>query len=83
MTKEIVDRVTRIESKLTRFMLGMGFDHEGNPVEGTLVLSQSMVEDILDALWLATREVRTDQQAEVRATYNQLLSMKEGRWPSN
>ena len=87
----IESRLTRIESKLTRSMLANGLDAEGNPSNGMLVVAEDMVEGLLDVLWWALDITEDSDNHDVEfilgrntaeRLYNQLHSMKEGRWPT-
>jgi hypothetical protein len=90
-TKSIEDRCIRIESKLTRLMLGMGMDGEGNPAKGSLILDAPLADRVLDALDLLLLELdkrdgitflERPEYAETEALYNQLIDIRNSRWPS-
>jgi hypothetical protein len=88
----VENRLTRIESKLTRLMLGLGMDHEGNPAKGSLVLDKALADRVLDTLdaYLDELDKRDGvtflprpEYVAAETLYNQLLSVSEARWPTN
>ena len=81
-------RLLRIESKLTRLMLGLGMDTEGNPASGSLVMDKGLTDRVIDTLDLYldllnkqedTSEYRTDYN-EGERLYNQLIDIRNARW---
>lgn len=90
--KSIEDRCIRIESKIHRLMLGLGMDSEGNPARGSLVIDTELTNRILDALDLLMSEldrrdgvtfVERSDYNETERLYNQLLDIREARWPNS
>lgn len=85
------DRLVRVESKLTRLMLGMGFDSEGNPASDLLVVDKQTTTEIIDTLdlYLKMMDNLPDQTKEIdeqyskgEALYNRLIDARRGRWPN-
>lgn len=87
MSSDTIDRIearcTRIESRLTRFMLAFGLDTEGNPMEGTMVIDRTTANDILDALDRLlgfSLELPEDEALRYDVLFEKLDKMTGGRW---
>ena len=90
---EVSRRLVRIESKLSRFMVAMGFDVEGNPITNTLVLDETLTDRLISVLEKCLNNLAEGDndefehwldnlQAEGFELVDMLRSMREGRWRS-
>lgn len=93
MTQSTETRLNRIESKLTRLMLGLGMDTEGNPAVGSLVIDKKLTDELLETLdsyllmidnqGTITSDEADEKFSQVEALYNKLVDIRGGRWPIN
>lgn len=83
------NRLQRIESKLTRTMLSLGLDSEGNP-QGAVSVPKDQFDDIIAALdmYLTLMDTPTQQTDDAKynsatALYNALIDLRSARWRNN
>ena len=83
-------RLSRIEAKLTRLSMALGFDTYGNPLDAVILTQKDMhelfivfdsmldvVDSLPDDLFPALLYSRAEQ------LYNRLIDIRNGRWPAS